>query len=315
MLKPLNIIVVALLVFGSSCSGPRLGGLVERSAFSSKVKTAVGLTYVRSLRLSFPGTGASTKPSYVLALPTEALLAVDADRGRAGLFDLDGKFLDYLEAPGAFSPGAAALGPGMSVFLLDSRSGAISRFDATGRLAGLVFENYGGPSLVDICFDKAGVAYISDQEEDKIHVLHDDVWAESGLGGFGSGVGMFMDPAGLDIDERNRLYVCDSGNSRIQVLDQWGGVTAVWPLKGEECASRPRYISLDRWGNAFVTDAGCKCLRVLNAGGGETFRLEGAGPGLDFIERPEGLDVLDGRLYVADPIDGAIQVFDIRYDM
>jgi sugar lactone lactonase YvrE len=206
------------------------------------------------------------------------------------------------------------LGPGLTIYLLDSYGGDIYRFDATGQLAGEIRGDDDGLSFVDICFDKAGVAYLSDQEEDKVHVKHGDVWAEAGLGGFGAGVGMFIDPAGLAVDQSDRLYVCDMGNSRVQVLDQWGGVTAVWRLSGEGCSPRPKSIAIDRWGNAFITDAGCMCLRILDARGVETFSLAGSGPGLDFTQRPEGLDVLDGKLYVADPVGRAVQVFDIRYE-
>ena len=98
-------------------------------------------------------------------------------------------------------------------------------------------------------------------------------------------------------------------------MDQWGGVIGVWAVKGEGCEARPSDVAVDRWGNAFVTDTGCSCLRVFNASGRETFRLEGDGPGLRFTKSPGGIDVSDGRLYVADSVAGAIAVFDIRYEI
>jgi hypothetical protein len=303
-----------LLLLAPSCSGPKLGGVVERSAFAGEQRKATGLTYVRSLHIAFPGTGVAAKPSDVLALPSEELVVVDGDRGRAAIFDRNGAFLAYLEAPGAFSPLAAALGPGLSIYLLDSYGGSICRYDATGQLAGVTNEDRGS-SFVDLCFDKTGAAYLSDHVEDKVHVRHGEAWSGAGLGGFGSGSGMFIDPSGLDVDERDLLYVCDTGNSRIQVMDQWGAVTAVVPLREDGCRPRPRSIAVDRWGNLFVTDAGCECLRILGADGAETFCLKGEGPGLSFTESPGGLDEMDERLYVADAVAGAIQVFDIRYEL
>jgi sugar lactone lactonase YvrE len=117
------------------------------------------------------------------------------------------------------------------------------------------------------------------------------------------------------VDEKDRLYVCDAGNARIQVLDQWGAVAEVYSLKGNGCTPAPNAVAVDRWGNMFVTDAGCSCLRIMDASGAETFRLQGAGPGVSFTKEPEWLDLLDGRLYVADRAGGAVQVFEIRYEM
>jgi DNA-binding beta-propeller fold protein YncE len=315
MLKSLGISIITTILCLTACSGPRLGAVVERSAFAGGGKEVTGLTYVRSVRVEFPRAGGPSKPSCVLATPGGELVVVDGETGRAGRFELDGRFVSYLEAPGAFSPSAAALGPGLSIYLLDSFGGDICRYDATGQLAGRVSVREESSRLIDICFDKAGTAYVTDREEDVVHVLHGDAWAESGLGGFGAGPGMLIDPGGVDVDAQDRIYVCDAGNSRVQVLDQWGGVLGVWPVNGDDCEARPGDVAVDRWGNAFVTDTGCSCLRVLNASGVETFRLEGDGPGLRFTESPGGIDVVDGRLYVADSIAAAIQVFDIRYEI
>lgn len=315
MAKLIGVMLATALLLASACSGPRLGGVVERSAFSGVERAAKGLAYARTLRISFPGTGVRAKPSRVLALPSEQLVVVDGDRGWAGLFDLDGRFLAYLDAPGAFRPSAAALGPGLTIYLLDSDAGSLYRYDATGRLTGQVAVGNEGSSFVDVCFDKSGAAYLSDRIEDKIHVSHGEAWSESGLGGFGSGSGMFIDPSGLDVDEKDRLYVCDTGNSRIQVLDQWGGVAEIFPLKDDGCRPLPRSVAVDRWGNMFVTDAGCFCLRIMDRSGAETFRLQGTGPGLSFTKEPDGLDVSEGKLYVADRDGGAVQVFDIRYEI
>ena len=47
----------------------------------------------------------------------------------------------------------------------------------------------------------------------------------------------------------------------------------------------------------------------------ETVSIKGRGPGLGFLSDPAGLVVHDGKLLVADPVEGAIQVFDIVYEM
>jgi DNA-binding beta-propeller fold protein YncE len=307
-----GIIVMASLAAG--CSGPRLGGVVERSAFSEGAKRAVGLSYARSIRIVSPSVTGRMRPSGVAELPSEELVLVDEDRGRAGLFSADGVIVTFLEAPGTFRASGVAIGPGMTVYVLDTDGGAVYRFESTGRLAGEAYSSPGGERLVALCFDKLGTAYLSDAEGDEILVLDSAYALGKRWGGFGTGPGMFVDPAGLDVDEENRVYVCDSGNSRIQVLDQWGAVVAVWPLQGDGPRPAPEAIAVDGWGNSFVNDGGCRCLRVLDASGAQTFRLDvGLGAGA-FMSSAGGLEVAEGALLVADENAGEIQVFNIVYE-
>lgn len=254
------------------------------------------------------------RPTAIVALRNEEFVAVDRDRGLAALFSSQGWFIGYLEAPGSFSPGAAAEGPGMSIYVMDSMSSLVYRFDSRGQLSGKAFSAESIPRPADLCVDKLETGYISDPENDEILVVDAGLGSARRIGGYGTGEGMLIDPSGIAVDERNLLYVCDSGNSRLQVFDQWGAVTRVSPLAGGAYAARPEDVAVDRWGNAFVTDSGCRCLRVLDPAGKETFRLEGSGPGLAFTGVPKGLDESDGKIYVADAVDGAIQVFDIVYE-
>lgn len=310
------IIGIALIASAAAggCSGPRLGGVVERSAFGGEIRRATRLSYAKSIRIISPGATGRVRPSSLVELPSEELVLVDGERGRAGLFTRDGALITFLEAPGAFRASQAALGPGMTIYLLDSDAGTIFRFESTGQLAGRAYSSTGGQRLVALCFDKLGTAYLSDAESDEILVLDSAYTVGTRWGGFGTAAGMFVDPAGLDVDESNRVYVCDSGNSRVQVLDQWGAVVAVWPLGGEGPRPVPEAIAVDRWGNSFVNDRGCRCLRVLDASGAQTFRLDvGLGAGA-FMSSARGLEIAEGALLVADETAGEIQVFDIVYE-
>ena len=52
------------------------------------------------------------------------------------------------------------------------------------------------------------------------------------LGGPGQGAGQFLRPAGLDLDHRGMLYVADSGNNRIQVVDNDGNFISEYGVRG-----------------------------------------------------------------------------------
>ena len=46
-----------------------------------------------------------------------------------------------------------------------------------------------------------------------------DEWGATVVGGHGKDIGMFNKPAGLVFDELGAMIVVDSGNNRLQVLD------------------------------------------------------------------------------------------------
>ena len=52
------------------------------------------------------------------------------------------------------------------------------------------------------------------------------------LGSSGQGAGQFLKPAGLDLDHRGLLYVADSGNNRVQVIDSEGNFVSEYGLRG-----------------------------------------------------------------------------------
>ena len=52
------------------------------------------------------------------------------------------------------------------------------------------------------------------------------------LGRPGQGAGQFLKPAGLDLDHRGLLYVADSGNNRVQVVDSEGNFVSEYGVRG-----------------------------------------------------------------------------------
>ena len=52
------------------------------------------------------------------------------------------------------------------------------------------------------------------------------------LGRPGQGAGQFLKPAGLDLDHRGLLYVADSGNNRVQVVDSEGSFVSEYGVRG-----------------------------------------------------------------------------------
>ena len=52
------------------------------------------------------------------------------------------------------------------------------------------------------------------------------------IGQSGQGAGQFLRPVGLDLDHRGMLYVADSGNNRVQVVDSEGNFISEYGVRG-----------------------------------------------------------------------------------
>ncbi|MEO8050250.1 MAG: peptidyl-alpha-hydroxyglycine alpha-amidating lyase family protein [Acidobacteriota bacterium] len=69
-------------------------------------------------------------------------------------------------------------------------------------------------------------------------------------GKLGSGPGEFRNAHALAIDSRNRLFVCDRGNARLQIFDLNGKFLAEWSQFG-----RPSGLYIDKADKLYVIDA------------------------------------------------------------
>jgi DNA-binding beta-propeller fold protein YncE len=124
-----------------------------------------------------------------------------------------------------------------AVVLLDSRPGTprpLFAFGRYGRRAG----ELAGPTGVALDA-RRGLVYVSDTGNDRIEVfrLARDARGQvtsaafiKAIGRHGSRPGELRQPAGLALDQEGHLYVCDTGNGRVQIFDeklafvrQWGG--------------------------------------------------------------------------------------------
>ncbi len=157
------------------------------------------------------------------------------------------------------------------------------------------------PAGVDVADD--GTVFVVDHGTSNLHVLASDGRGLRLMGEPGSGPGQLNGPRDVDWDA-GRLYVTDTGNDRVQVLDAATGISvAQWPGLGQP------------WGIAvapsrvYVSSAAAPVVYVTDRGGA---RLAVWGPGqavdLPFVT-PRGLSISpDGHVYVADPGAGGVHV-------
>jgi hypothetical protein len=71
----------------------------------------------------------------------------------------------------------------------------------------------------DIARTEDGRLIVSARERAPLRILDADGFPEAQVGSFGDGALQFEDPTGVTLDAAGRLWVCDTGNGRVQVLD------------------------------------------------------------------------------------------------
>jgi DNA-binding beta-propeller fold protein YncE len=112
----------------------------------------------------------------------------------------------------------------------------------------------------DVVIDKAGNFYVSEYgENDRIQVFSPDgkTWLRE-WGGHGYAPGEFLRPRALAIDDRDRIYVADSCNHRIQVFDTQGKLLTLWGTRGSNPGqmSYPYDLSIGPDQNLYVCEYG-----------------------------------------------------------
>jgi DNA-binding beta-propeller fold protein YncE len=177
---------------------------------------------------SFRGESMFQRPSGI-AIDRKAghLYVLDSPAHQLVMLDLQGEVLRRVgNKHGAArqlstdSPTEIALGEDMLV-ILDSGGSRIQVFDLQCNFqTAFTIRSENAPPLVSeigLAVDRSSNIYLSNLGESTVRIYSRDGRLRGVLGRPGSGVNEFKVPRGIWIDPGNRLYVSDTGNSRIVV--------------------------------------------------------------------------------------------------
>jgi DNA-binding beta-propeller fold protein YncE len=269
---------------------------------------AVDLRFVATWGQSGTSPGEYHRPLALAPTAAGGLLVVDTGNSRVQCLDGAGAALweggGIGTEEGVLRRPTSAVAAGLVVYVLDQLGLAIHQFHARGDYQGVALD-FRRPDLAErlgtvdprgLAVGRSGSVLVSDAEGDRLLVFAPDWALLHVIGGFGAGTQTFEDPEGV-VAAGDRIYVADSGNGRIQVLDFMGRFIATWPLPG---GGRPVGIALAGNGDVYVADQAKHRVLVFAPSGKlrSAAGAEGRGPGS--LRGPSGVCVIGAELLVAD---------------
>ena len=162
--------------------------------------------------------------------------------------------------------------------------------------------------------DANGYVLVADTYNGRIEKFSPTGAFLSSIGTKGGGHGQFRDPNGIAVDGIGNIYVADVANHRVQKLAPDG--TFIVELKGPEPGFYgPRRIAIGPDDSIYVVDQGHNRIAKFSPDG-EVLAVWGtAGNGDGQFNDPTSVtvDPATNKVYVADPLNKRIQVFDATW--
>jgi DNA-binding beta-propeller fold protein YncE len=203
------------------------------------------------------------------------------------------------------------------LFVSDAQLHSVTCFGSSGEEIGRFgVSSLGRPGGIAID-RRRNRLYVSDAKENRIAVFDTRTFAF--ISNFGAPSksdhpekGTFAGPTNVAVDRRGNLYIADTLNCRVQVLDPTGKVLRVFGTQGSRPGEfiRPKGIALDSEGHVYVADAEFNNFQVFSPEGQPLLAVGmlGTAPGEFGLIAGLHIDAAD-RIYTTEMYIGRIQVF------
>jgi DNA-binding beta-propeller fold protein YncE len=209
-------------------------------------------------------------------------------------------------------PQQICIGPSGRLYVTDQSDKSLHVFDLKKKHYFKISKYRNEPisSPGGIAEGEDGTIYFSDTLSRKIFVFDSRGKPVRVLGGpeiFGRPTGMVYLP------DNKCLYVLDTLNHQVKVLDETGKVQFQFGSRGEENGefNYPTYIGSDNKDHLYVTDTLNHRIEVFDKSGKFISAFGKAGDAFGSFSIPKGVAVdSHGHIYVVDSIHDAIQIFD-----
>lgn len=159
--------------------------------------------------------------------------------------------------------------------------------------------------------------YVADAKEARVAVF--DTVSFKLLGYFGGPAkpaqkedGKFFGPTNVAVDRQGTIYVADTLNCRVQVLDSTGKFVRAFGTQGDRPGEfiRPKGIGVDSEGHVYVADAEFNNFQILTAEGQPLLAVGSLGSASGQFALVAGLYINEeNQIFTTEMFHGRIQVF------
>ncbi|HSB78325.1 MAG TPA: SMP-30/gluconolactonase/LRE family protein [Candidatus Methylomirabilis sp.] len=132
--------------------------------------------------------------------------------------------------------------------------------------------------------------------------------------GKGDGPGQFLFPTYLAVDAEGNLYVTDTLNSRVQMFDPDGKYIKSFGQRGNAWGmfDKPKGVALDSFGNVYVADSGWSNVQIFNQKGQVLLFFGGRGPIPGMLKNPTAVAIdAKNHIYVADYLNHRVEMYQL----
>ncbi len=203
------------------------------------------------------------------------------------------------------------------LFVADAQLHSITCYDPSGELvARFGADSLGRPGGIAIDRQRNRL-YVADAKESHIAVFDTKKFALIGYFGApskppNSEKGTFSGPTNIALDRHGNIYVADTLNCRVQILNPAGKFVRMFGTQGDRPGEfiRPKGIAVDSEGHVYVADAEFNNFQVLSPEGQPLLAVGviGSAPGEFTLIAGLHIDSRD-RIYTTEMFVGRVQVF------
>jgi sugar lactone lactonase YvrE len=244
-------------------------------------------------------------------------LIADTNNGRIEKFSSDGTFVGSFGTQGRGhgelgEPNAVAVDRAGNMYVTEASNHRVQKLAPDGTfLAEWKGPDAGfyGPRKITLGPDNS--LYVVDQGRTRIVRFNYDGRVVANWGSKGNGEGQFDDPTSVAFDPaRNRVYVADPRNRRIQVFDSMGKYLTQWPIKEWQQPGGFEDLVLDpQSGRVYASSAHMDSVLVFDPEGARVASVK-PNPPLK-LEGVTALVLLPGRLYLLSAANSRVMKIDL----